>query len=159
ALRKTGVRLLAELLEDRTLPSNGQWYAVFRGMAPGASQPEQTQYGQNLLHSAGVLDQDASVIAALDLSGTFLLQSPPNTTQQALTSQLQRVPGFVFVDDYESNWDPDSPPGREDEDGGDLIDRDYYEETFGPFDYYTFRSRENGGEFPDQGGPAPLAAA
>src|SRR5262249_17737561 len=125
--------LLLEHLEDRTLPSSGQWYAVFHGMTPGETLEEQTQLGQNLLHSAGVLEQDVTVDKALDLSGTFILQTPPNVTEQTLTSELQEVPNFVFVQDYEQEPDA-SPEGQpepeEEEDGGDLVNLEYYEQTY-----------------------------
>src|SRR5439155_956703 len=105
-----------------------------------------TLLGQNLLHSSGVLDADVSVIDALDLSGTFLLKAPPSATEQTLVGTLQRVPGFVFVADYTPASGPDE------EEDGELIDEGYYENTFGPFDYTTFLTRERNGEFPSQGG-------
>jgi hypothetical protein len=153
--RRASARPALELLEDRTLLSGGEWLAVVGGITPGATLQEQTQHGQNLLHASGIADQNARVVAALDLSGTFLVQAPPEADQPTLTSELQAVPGFVFVQDYTPD---DGPPviGEEDggdEDGGDLIDQDYYETTYGPFDFGRFVYREQNGEFPDQGGP------
>jgi hypothetical protein len=93
-------RPILELLEDRTLLSNGEWLAVFGGIAPGSTLDEQTQNGQNLLHLSGIADQDVSAVKALDLSGSFVVQTPPNVTQATLTSELNAVPGFVFVQDF-----------------------------------------------------------
>jgi hypothetical protein len=99
--RALKARPFLELLEDRTLLSNGQWVAVFEGLSPGTSPDEQAQYGRNLLHASGVADEDVRVVAALDLSGTFLLETPLDVTQWTVTAQLQGVPGFVFAQDYE----------------------------------------------------------
>src|SRR5262249_31402081 len=98
-----------ERLEDRTLPSNGQWLAGFGGISPGSALQEQTQIGQNLLLTSGVADQDVHVVSALDLSGSFVVQTPVDVDQPTLTSELQAVPGFIFAQDF-----PDQPPG----DGG-----------------------------------------
>ncbi len=153
-------RPLLEVLEDRTLLSGGEWMAVVGGITPGTNLQEQTQYGQNLLHASGVADQDARVVAALDLSGTFLVQAPPDVDQQTLSSELQAVPGFVFVQDFVRDQDAEDDGGPVgDEDGGDLIDQDYYEQTYGPFDYATFVHREAAGDFPYQGGPVDTPPA
>src|SRR2546422_7364268 len=64
--RSFRTRLPMELLEDRTLFSQGQWTAVFAGMVPGETLEEQTQYGTNLLHSSGLVDQDVRILGALD---------------------------------------------------------------------------------------------
>jgi hypothetical protein len=136
--------LLLEMLEDRTLLSNGLWYAVFEGMVAGVTAEEQTQYGKNLLQSAGVTDEEVSVVDALDFSGSFVVKTAPELTKEALTSELQVVPGFIFVEDYEEA-DPATlrkiTPART-----------RSEEFYGPFDYDTFLTREKNGEFPDQGG-------
>src|SRR5262245_60748078 len=99
-IRPSKARLLAELLEDRTLPSNGQWLAVFDGISPGANLDEQAHIGQVLLSSAGLSEQEVQVVGALDLTGTFILQTPPEATQHALDSKLEHIPGFLTVRDY-----------------------------------------------------------
>src|SRR6266567_7616879 len=71
-----------ELLEDRNLLSGGQWLAVFNGISPGYTLDEQTQFGRDLLHSAGLSDPDVRVVSALDLTGTFALQTPADVTQE-----------------------------------------------------------------------------
>src|SRR5439155_6471738 len=84
-------RPILEILEDRVLPSNGQWLAVFEGISPGNTLEEQAQYGQNLLSFAGVADQDVHVLNALDLSGSFLVQAPLDVNEPTLTAELQGV--------------------------------------------------------------------
>src|SRR5207244_7250712 len=74
--RALKARPVLEALEDRYLPSNGQWLAVFGGMAPGNNLQEQTLLGQNLLHQSGVTDDHVQVAEALDLSGSFVVQTP-----------------------------------------------------------------------------------
>jgi hypothetical protein len=150
-----------EILECRNLPSNGQWLAVFGGITPGATLAEQAQYGQNLLNASGVPAQDARVEAALDLSGTFVVQTPPDLTEQTLTAELQAVPNFVFVQDYQPpDADPATgQPAGADEEGGDLINQDYYEEQYGPFDYNQFLTQERNGQVPPEGGLVTSADA
>jgi hypothetical protein len=145
-------RLTVESLECRTLPSTGQWTAVFGGISPGATIAEQTGYGQNLLHSSGIADADAQVLTALDLTGTFLVQTPTSVEEDTLTSELQSVPGFVTVFEFEDGKDDAGAEGG-DEDGGDLINQDYYENTYGPFDYGNYLKQYGNGDFPPQGGP------
>jgi hypothetical protein len=109
--RRPGARPALELLEDRTLLSGGEWLAVVGGISPGANLGEQTQYGQNLFHASGIADQNARVVAALDLSGAFLVQTPTDVGQTALAGELQAVPGFVFVQDYTPDDGPPSTAG------------------------------------------------
>src|SRR5689334_13685891 len=93
-VRPYRARLNAELLEDRVTPTAGLWYAQFAGMAPGADLDQEAKLGRNLLHSAGIQDQDVSVVGAFDLSGTLYLSTSPDVDQATIESQLQRVPGF-----------------------------------------------------------------
>ena len=102
--RALKARPFLEALEDRNLPSNGQWLAVFGGLAPGGTLDEQTGYGKNLLNASGVSDDNVRVLAAVDLSGTFVVQTPADVTQDTLTGELQAVPGFVFVQDDQPAW-------------------------------------------------------
>src|SRR5262249_59411475 len=94
-------RPFLELMEDRTLLSGGQWLAVFEGLPTGVGITEQTQYGQGLLHSSGLTDEQVHVVRALDLSGTYLLQTPVEVTHWGLVSELHGVPGFVFAQPFE----------------------------------------------------------
>src|SRR5262249_43811365 len=131
--RPTRRRLALEYLEDRTLLSSGQWVAYFNGYAAAASLNNQTQIGINLLQSHGISDQTAQVIKAFDYSGAFFVQTATSVTQQDLTTRLTSIPGFVFVQEYETDkGQPAEEPGE------DLIDRDALEETFGEFDYDNF---------------------
>ncbi|HEV3003617.1 MAG TPA: BamA/TamA family outer membrane protein, partial [Pirellulales bacterium] len=73
---------------------------------PAATLPQQTQEGRDLLLASGVADQDVHVAAALDLSGSFLVQPAPTVDLSTLNGELQAVPGFVFAQDY-----PGQAPG------------------------------------------------
>ena len=134
-------------MEDRTLPSNGQWLAVFGGMTPGVTLEEEAQFGQNLLQKSGVSANDVQVVTALDLSGSFVVQTPTNVTQGTLIGELQVVPGFVFATDYTRDLTPPSTdiPGP--------TTREGYEALYGPFDYNAFVAREQAGRVPNGSGP------
>src|SRR5262245_16265683 len=144
--------LRLDSLEDRTVPVNGQWIAVFEGVPVGDNLLDQLQYGRNLLGSAGVPEGDVSVTAAFDLSGTFLLQTPLNSTHHTVMAELEAVPGFLFVEEF-------SPPGP----GAEAVrqqapQRVRSERIFGPFDYDAFLLKEKNGEIPDQSGPVDPGA-
>jgi hypothetical protein len=91
---------LLECLEERTLLDNGQWLAVINGIPPADNAADQIRHGQDLFHSVGLLDQDVAVVDVLDLSGTFVVQTPVDVTEETLANELKRVPGFQFLDDY-----------------------------------------------------------
>jgi hypothetical protein len=154
-VRPVRARLFVEQLEVRNLFSAGQWAAYFSGLAPADNLNDQTHIGQNLLHYAGLQDQNVAVVGALDLSGSFIVQTPANVTQETLTSELQAVPGFIFVQDYT----PDNSGGGgegDDNNGinGDFIDGDGYNATFGgPFDYQTYLLEEQQGIIQTPAGP------
>src|SRR5262249_9059911 len=154
-----------ETLEDRNLMSTGQWFAFFNGMTPGATLDEQAGYGQNLLTASGIKPENVHVLSAIDFSGTFLVQTPTDVTQQTLTTELQPVPGFTFVqEDTQDGWDtgPDLHAGQVNppdvEDGSDLINRDYLEANYPPFDYQRFVTGEQNGQVPSQGGAVSTIA-
>src|SRR4051812_25762115 len=87
--RSTRPRLMVELLETRNLFSNSQWLAVVNGLPSSSNVEQQLQNGQNLLHAAGVTDREARLVAALDLGGTFVVETPAEVTQPFLAAELQ----------------------------------------------------------------------
>jgi len=137
-----------EHLESRYVMAAGQWVAVFNSMAPADNLDDQALLGQNLLSTSGVAEQDARVVAALDLSGSFLVQAPYDSTSAAVSDALDDVPGFVYAVEFTA---PGTP---EEEFLGRTVTpaRARSEAIYGPFDYDTFLLREKNGEFPDQGG-------
>lgn len=139
-------RALVENLEERKLLSSGEWYAVFAGMTPGNTFAQQTQLGQNLLHSAGITDSQARVIEAMDFSGAFRIQTPLATTLGQLSSTLGAVAGYILAADYTQ---PQISELRKVQPAAARS-----ESLYGPFDYDNFLSREKNGEIPDQGGSA-----
>jgi hypothetical protein len=131
----------------------GQWVAFIAGISPGATLDQETLFGQNLFHSAGLNDQNVAVTQALDLTGAFLLKTPPEVTQQTLSAELHQVPGFIFVQGYT----PDSGNGNHNNNGGingDFIDGDGYTQTFGgEFDYQAFLTAQKSGLVTSPAGP------
>ena len=57
-------RPLLEQLEDRTLPANGLWLAIFSGLPAATNIPDQILEGKQLLHSAGLIDDNVQVVNA-----------------------------------------------------------------------------------------------
>jgi hypothetical protein len=155
-----------ESLEERCLLSvpAEQWLVVINGISPATTLDDQAQAGATLLQVNGIVDADVHVVQALDLTGSFLVETPADVTQATLSKELQDVPGLALVQAYQDDGGdsaPTEPPVLEDDegDGGDLIDRDFYDQTFGPFNYDDFLSKQANGEVPDQSGPVDSPAA
>jgi hypothetical protein len=157
-MRPFRTSLWLEQLEDRNLLTNGLWLAVIGGITPAGTLDQQATIGQNVLHASGLQDQDVAVTKALDLSGAFVVQAPVDVTQQTLTTELQQIPGFIFVQDY----NPDAQGGEGDDNNGvngDFIDGDGYNATFGgPFDYQTFLREQANGQLITHAGPVTTPA-
>jgi hypothetical protein len=104
------VRLSVECLEDRTLLSTGQWLAHVAGL-PGDTRQVQIDAAVALLHDAGLDGGNPNlppvqVINHAGADGILVLQTRTTLDQVHLTSELQRVPGFDYVEPY----DPSAPP-------------------------------------------------
>src|SRR5260370_3988226 len=126
--------------------------AVFGGLCPAARLGLQAQEGKLLMQSSAVLELNVRVVNALDLSGTFVLQTPLDVTQQTLTSELQQVPGFIFAQDFTPG--PGIPPDDNNGINGDFVDGAGYSATFGgPFDYQKFVREEASGALTTHAGP------
>src|SRR5262245_36832539 len=91
--------LLVELLEDRTLLSGVEWLLRLDGLS-GTTTAEQMQEAQDLLHAAGVQDQDVLVVDHAVLDGNIVVQAPPGIPQAVLTQELAGVPGFLDVQPF-----------------------------------------------------------
>jgi len=91
------------------VPSAGQWLAFFEGIPAGNSLEEQALAGQTWLLDAGVTDEEVHVVNALDLSGSFLVQTPLDVDESALVTELQTVPGFIFAQGYDAPGTPEQP--------------------------------------------------
>ena len=133
-------RSLCEGLEQRRLLS-AQWYAIFVGMTPATTLPEQTEIGRELLESYGVTPDEAHITEAMDLSGAYLVETPAGTTQAQLTDHLDDVPGFVVLNAFEN------PEVRK-----MLPKIALLESLHGPFDYDTYLSQIKNGEVDDGSG-------
>ena len=88
------------------LSGHGRWLASFSGLEAEDELSDQTVLGQNLLHSAGISDEEIFVTSAVDLNGTFDLLTPAIATQDWLTEKLQAVPGFVGVHENQAYLTP-----------------------------------------------------
>ena len=74
--------------------ASGQWMVAIGGIAPATTLEQQTQVGQVLLHSYGISDANAQVLRALNLDGSFLVQTPDIATPTEVANELQVLPGF-----------------------------------------------------------------
>ena len=136
--------LKVEALEDRAMPSQSQWVAVFNNLAPAETLEQQTTSATTLLSSFGVTEDEVRVLAALDLSGSYLVETADTVTQSELNAQLGTVAGYVYSVSF-AEADPSTLRKIQPQ-------RARSEALFGPFDYDTFLSREKNGEFPDHSG-------
>jgi hypothetical protein len=141
-------RVTIEALEARSLLTAGHWLTVLQGQPLMAGLDKQTQYGEALFSQYGV--DLVTHVEARDLTGTYELDTAEDVTQPELQAELQQLPGFYFVQEF----DPEDEGGDPDERAGaDLINFDYLDETYGPFDYQKMLELEQAGKFPYQGGP------
>src|SRR5262245_53299714 len=98
------MRLAVEPLEERRVLSGDQWVMVFRGLTLGATPEEQVQAGQTFLQDHGI--NNIQIVAALDLEGTFLIETSEETSDEALQEELQPLPGFAIAEEYEPQGAP-----------------------------------------------------
>ena len=112
SVRPRRPRLLVEFLEDRILPSNGEWLVRLQGL-PGATTVEQMQAAAQLFHAAQIRDEDILVVDHNGIDGNVVVQAPLDATEELLTHELTGVPGFLDVVDFEGEddggVDPDQP--------------------------------------------------
>jgi hypothetical protein len=118
------MRLVVEQLEDRRVLVGDQWIMAFRDLTLGTTPEEQVQAGQAYLLEHGV--NDVQIVAALDLEGTFLIETSEDATDESLRDELESVPGFAIAEEYlglrapSGTFEPgppidDSPPGPTDD--------------------------------------------
>jgi hypothetical protein len=106
-VRRARTQLNVELLEDRSLPSNGQWLAALDGLR-GTSRDEQMRDAIQRLHAAQIEEADVRVIDHVGVDGIVVLQTPPEQVLAGLNQELQGVRGFRYVEAY----DPLAEPGE-----------------------------------------------
>src|SRR4051794_27805745 len=92
-MRWASARPVLELLEDRTLPSGGEWLVRLQGL-PGDTTAAQMQAAQDLLHAARLLDQDLQVVDHTGLDGNVVVAAPEGVPVEIVNQELQDVPGF-----------------------------------------------------------------
>ncbi len=152
--KRRQARVMLESLENRSLLTAGNWLTVLQGLPVGADIEKQTMYGEYLIQSRGV--QFVTGIEALDLTGSFQVDTATNVTQQALQTELQKLPGFRFVEEFTP-----AEPGEEsgERPGEDYIDFDavehqypYLEPDYGDYSYEYYLKLEKAGYFPPTGG-------
>ncbi|HEY2414903.1 MAG TPA: autotransporter-associated beta strand repeat-containing protein [Pirellulaceae bacterium] len=93
-----------ETLEDRRLLDGTQWLVVFRDLSLGTTLNEQAIGEQQFLYDHGI--QDMTVTEAQDLDGTFLVQASNDATEDGLVAELQDLPGFAIVEEYDGRQTP-----------------------------------------------------
>src|SRR4051812_18637267 len=121
--RKAAARAFWEHLESRILLSAGEWLVKFNGV-PGNTRDVQVAYLEALFHDAGLDSKGINVHEHVGVDGVIIVTADPWVDLHAITNDLQPVPGFVSVED----WDDDASaaersiyvptsPGSEDEGG------------------------------------------
>ena len=125
-------RLFLEMLEDRTLLSNGQWLVDIGGL-PGNTRDVQMSAAQQLFQQDGI-DPNLQVVNHLGADGVLLVQAPTSYTQQMVAQALAPIQtgsvGGVYhtlvdVEEYDPNKDPGSynvvfPPPPDDGPGQNI---------------------------------------
>src|SRR5437764_13561385 len=104
-------RLESQLLEDRTLLSGGNWLVHVNGL-PGDTRAVQEAAAQSLFHKTGLDRPPASVqiVDHVGADGILWIRTPANEKLSRLQRELQALPGFDYVEDY--NPDGDNPNQR-----------------------------------------------
>ncbi len=126
-----------ELLEDRNLLDGAFWYAVFHGVPSAGSLDKQTDVGRHLLESSGIPDSEIHVEKALDLTGTFLLETPetyptPDAFRSEIDTRLASVPGYTSVlapFQHEEDEEGEGEDGDGERPGSDFINFDAIEHS------------------------------
>src|SRR4051812_26695396 len=103
--RKAAARAFWEHLESRILLSAGEWLVKFNGV-PGNTRDVQVAYLTSLFHDAGLDSKGINVHEHVGVDGVVIVTADPWVDLHAITNDLQPVPGFVSVED----WDDDPPP-------------------------------------------------
>src|SRR5262245_37163999 len=103
-------RLFVEMLEERTVPSNGEWLVTFDGLR-GRSDSTQVADAADRLHAAGIEEDSVRVIERFD-QNVVVVQTPLDVTWEVINKEMQDVRGFVSVQDLS----PQMEHEEEDED-------------------------------------------
>jgi hypothetical protein len=101
-------RLRLELLEDRTLLNNGNWLVHVSGL-PGDTRAVQMAAAQTLIHKVGLnrAPVPVQIVDHVGADGILWIRTPANADLNNLQTELQALPGFDYVEDY--NPDGDNP--------------------------------------------------
>lgn len=142
----SGYRPTFEPLEDRCVMSN-LWLTVFSNLPSYPTLQAEETFARDLFTAAGVTQDEVITLKALDLTGSFLIETSPNVTQQTLDTELKGVAGYRFVQDFNQ--------ARLQEADGEKSPKELSEAIFGPFDYAGFLDREANGKVPNGQGEVP----
>src|SRR5262249_46773894 len=102
-------QLRMELLEDRVVPANAEWWLQLTGL-PGDTIDAQMQAARDLLLANGISEQRVAVVDHLTQDGNIIIQTPEDTPEETVRLEVQNLPGFVFVQPFVD--------GEEEEEGG-----------------------------------------
>src|SRR5262245_59625858 len=114
-------RLLIENLEARHVLSGGLWLVQIDGL-PDSSDDERIEAAETLFHDAGLSDDQVLAVAVVDPFESILIQTPIDTTEDAVNDELQSLPGFVSVEEYSPELTPAEQEEDEEEELESLID-------------------------------------
>lgn len=148
AKHRLGYRPVLDALEDRCVLST-LWLSVFGGLPSYPTAEEQEFFAREMLTVSDVTLNEVTGLRALDLTGSFLLETPDDMTQAALETELSAIAGFKFVAPYEAGTSEAQrrvPPH--------VARR---EAVHGPFSYEAMLDAEANGKIPPHGGDVPDA--
>jgi PKD domain/RTX calcium-binding nonapeptide repeat (4 copies) len=106
-MRPARARLFLELLEDRTVPSDGEWLLRLDGLA-GTTIPQQMTEAQALIDAANIQNLEIEVVDHTGLDGNIVIEVPETVSQGVLTYDLQVLPGFIGVQPFEDEAEAES---------------------------------------------------
>src|SRR5262249_35833949 len=121
--RSAKAPLFLELLEDRTVPSNGEWLLRLDGL-PGATIAEQMTQAQALIDAANLQNLQIEVVDHTGLDGNIVIEAPETVTQGILTYDLQVLPGFSGVQPFEDEAEAESADLLQSPDGSGPLSLD-----------------------------------
>jgi hypothetical protein len=104
AARAVKRRPQLELLEDRTLLNNGNWLAHINGL-PGDTRAVQTAAAQTLIEDTGLnrAPVPVNIVDHVGADGILWIRTPADADLNSVQTELQVLPGFDYVEDYNPN--------------------------------------------------------
>src|SRR5262245_28030342 len=98
--QRLSFRPRVEILEDRWLPSGGEWLLRLEGLS-GTTLAGQMQEAQAMIDAAGIPNGDIEVVDHTAVDGNIVIEAPEFTTLGMLNDELQGLKGFIDVSPFQ----------------------------------------------------------